>query len=68
MNSRRVVALVRLAACVAAGVVGARSHRTLAVERARKCNSNVQRDLCGLDDVRSAAGALKPRKRGSRSL
>jgi hypothetical protein len=43
---RRGAAVGCLAVAVAAGVVAAHSHHTLAVERARKCNSNVQRALC----------------------
>jgi hypothetical protein len=43
---RRLVAALCLAGFVAAGAVTVHSHRTLAVERARKCNSNVQRGLC----------------------
>jgi hypothetical protein len=43
---RRAFAVVCLAGCVTGGVVAAHSHHTLAGERARKCNSNVQRGLC----------------------
>jgi len=43
---RRALAVVCLAGCVAAGVVAAHSHHTLAAEQAKKCNSNVQRALC----------------------
>jgi hypothetical protein len=44
--TRRLVAVACVAGALAAGVVTVRSHHTLAVERARKCNSNVQRALC----------------------
>ena len=44
--ARRLVAVACVAGALAAGAVTIRSHHTLAVERARKCNSNVQRALC----------------------
>jgi hypothetical protein len=43
---RRMLAVVCLAGCVAAGAVTAHSRGMLAAERAKKCNPNVQRALC----------------------
>jgi hypothetical protein len=44
--AHRAVAVACVAGAVAVGVVTVHSHNTLAGERARKCNQNVQRALC----------------------
>ncbi|MCA1842154.1 MAG: hypothetical protein LC792_03000 [Actinobacteria bacterium] len=44
--SRRVLAVLSIAGCLAAGMVAVHSHRTLAAERASLCHPGVHRSLC----------------------
>jgi hypothetical protein len=46
-GGRRVLAVVCLVGCVAAGTVAVDSHRRVAAERATRCHPGVKRSLCG---------------------